>query len=238
MGSPHRGNGRSLGKLLLAGLFFSASALANEGSALSVRKPWVVVGDAWTYRTTTLTRDSGRTVEKTEIVETVVTFTKDDVIHVLSKRKDQDAREEDARERDATFTSEWNLQVSGELGARPSVIVRPNGTFFKFPIKVGDTHNFAYEFVFADRGTLKVQVTVTALRWEEVTVPAGTFRALLVESDGFFEGVERPIKGRSLIRCWYVPEVRRWVRMVQEFGQNRLSSELIGVKLVPDDAAK
>jgi hypothetical protein len=52
--------------------------------------------------------------------------------------------------------------------------------------------------------------------WEQVTVPAGTFRALRVEMAGnrrldFF--TRDAVAGRFKLTVWYAPEVRRFVRL-------------------------
>ncbi len=96
--------------------------------------------------------------------------------------------------------------------------------------------------------------------WEQVTVPAGTFNALKIESDGQWTAENAPAvstasttradgqgataivqankvqatigTGRTYKAFWYVPEVKRWVKSVEEYyGSNevltsRYSSEL------------
>jgi S1-C subfamily serine protease len=54
------------------------------------------------------------------------------------------------------------------------------------------------------------------LEWEQVTVPAGTFRALRVEVDGRRERpppTQNMVAGSFRITTWYAPEVRRIVRL-------------------------
>ena len=52
--------------------------------------------------------------------------------------------------------------------------------------------------------------------WEQVTVPAGTFRALRIDIDGTRERpnyTNAPHAGRFRITAWYAPEVKRYVRL-------------------------
>lgn len=54
------------------------------------------------------------------------------------------------------------------------------------------------------------------LDWEQVTVPAGTFRALRIEVDGRRErspATQNLVAGSFLITAWYAPEVKRVVRL-------------------------
>ena len=51
--------------------------------------------------------------------------------------------------------------------------------------------------------------------WEQVTVPAGTFRALRLEVSGrrVIEPFSPIVIKRFLLRVWYAPEVKRYVRL-------------------------
>jgi hypothetical protein len=57
---------------------------------------------------------------------------------------------------------------------------------------------------------------VKVVGWEEVTVPAGTFRALRIEAEGPFERVDMPIVGTAKEVMWYVPQVKRYVKWTFE----------------------
>ena len=53
--------------------------------------------------------------------------------------------------------------------------------------------------------------------WEEVTVPAGSYRALRLEVDGRREGMTQ-IPGRSTstrykMVVWYAPDIQRFVKL-------------------------
>lgn len=49
--------------------------------------------------------------------------------------------------------------------------------------------------------------------WEQVTVPAGTFRALRLEISGQRTSFSPTVTRRFLIRVWYAPEAQRYVRL-------------------------
>ena len=65
--------------------------------------------------------------------------------------------------------------------------------------------------------------------WEQITVPAGTFRALRLEFEGRRERLSvSPIAVRFLLRVWYAPEVKRYVRLEQkEWLRARQSGDVV-----------
>ncbi len=54
--------------------------------------------------------------------------------------------------------------------------------------------------------------------WEEVIVPAGTYRALKLEGYGPYVRLDQPGSGWSRFGYWYVPEVKRFVKQTWETG--------------------
>jgi hypothetical protein len=104
----------------------------------------------------------------------------------------------------------------------------------------------------------------TVVGYETVEVPAGKFRALKIESEGHWEAQvapgqnvvqgaqtgqggatmttqvqkisERQVTGRLYKAFWYAPEVKRWVKSVEEYYSNggvrneRYSQELESFK--------
>jgi serine protease Do len=63
--------------------------------------------------------------------------------------------------------------------------------------------------------------------WEQVTVPAGTFRALRVKVDGRRESPpsgQAFVTGEFLITAWYAPEVKRIVRLEHRVKSGAFSS--------------
>jgi len=81
--------------------------------------------------------------------------------------------------------------------------------------------------------------TVTEHGWEQVTVPAGTFRALRVtvsgrRSNGFH--TRASATGRFEMTIWYAPEVKRFVKMVQKiwsadaFAQSLTAEDVVELR--------
>ena len=65
--------------------------------------------------------------------------------------------------------------------------------------------------------------------WDQVTVPAGTFRAMRLEIRGRRHEASYPSTVRFTVRVWYAPEVNRYVKLENEtwnfFG--RVGSEVV-----------
>ena len=61
--------------------------------------------------------------------------------------------------------------------------------------------------------------------WEEVTVPAGKFRALKIEGNG--RSVGGPINGTRKVTLWYAPEVANYVRMEFEMSYSPAAGKSI-----------
>jgi hypothetical protein len=137
---------------------------------------------------------------------------------------------------------DWSFSKS--IDGRMQVVSKP----FSFPMKPGDTWKVAYD---EDRpnAALKSRHTEKEYKvtgWEDVTVAAGTFKALKIETIGSWRIeflptpatagaiaklgengsnmvlmnqrpiVRAPATGRSYSAWWYVPEVDRAVKMLTE----------------------
>ncbi len=69
-----------------------------------------------------------------------------------------------------------------------------------------------------------INYKVQAVRWEDVEVPAGRFRALRIEADGHMfrlnsiigAGSGSRVRGIARTVIWYAPEARRWVKYSYE----------------------
>jgi hypothetical protein len=129
---------------------------------------------------------------------------------------------------------------------------------FSFPLDVGKT--WRLEYTEQNPNPQKLRETDTlpykVVGWEEVTVPAGKFRALKIESDGRWMADVPPrvlngalvarqgsvvsqttesrvaqgvrVSGRYYKCFWYVPEVKRWVKSTEEnYNSNGSLSEVV-----------
>lgn len=83
--------------------------------------------------------------------------------------------------------------------------------YFSFPLAPGKTYagKLAYPAPIGG-GSINIDMATKVLDWEDVTVPAGKFRALKIEANGKASGV---VTGTRKITLWYVPEVANYVRM-------------------------
>jgi len=79
--------------------------------------------------------------------------------------------------------------------------------FLQWPMTVGKTWTF--EHPLADGGSFAWKATVA--RWEDVAVPAGRFRALVVEIEGQTKGGSIARQVRTI---WYAPVTKSKVREV------------------------
>jgi len=168
----------------------------------AVPRPNVKPGDSWTYRRMDYwtNKPNGRLRE-------TVTFANDRVIQVVGYRGSQE------KEVDATYTAEWNF-VSTATGR----VFDPDQGLFKFPLHPGDAHDAHYDMKDPTEGPYEVRFDrhVKVIGWEDVTVPAGKFRALRVESEGPFSRVDIAVAGTAKETAWYAPEVKRYVKWTYE----------------------
>lgn len=184
---------------LLFGLL--ADCTAQTGAA--VGKPEVKPGDRWTYRRMDYSTNppAGAQIGMREVR---VTLANEKVIHVVVRAA--------AREFDEIFTSDWNaVSVSGEQ-------YYPDHGLLKFPLLPGASYKVAFENQFGrarDRRARHVR-TAKVVGWEEITVPAGKFRALKVELQGSFQRLDTSVAGTARNVIWYAPKVKRWVKFVYQ----------------------
>jgi hypothetical protein len=120
------------------------------------------------------------------------------------------------REVESMFTPEWADVSGGGLGE----VFEPPLRHFRFPLQVGARYPYAYEVV-SKRGSserTKNEGVVTIFGWEEISVPAGKFRALKIEAKGTLQRLD--VRGAVWQRWayWYVPGAKRWVKSIYEDG--------------------
>jgi hypothetical protein len=187
-----------------------------------VERPDVNVGDRWTYQR--LDYDAGKPLGKPYEVQVV--FAQRGVIQVVGNRQGVE------EEVDATFTSDWN---GVNMLTR---VFNPHTGWFKFPLQVGDTYKASYETLMPKKNIKsRNERQVSVVGWEEIVVPAGKFRALKIVSDGRFQRLDAPGAGTSRNVIWYVPEVKRWVKITLESrpasgrGGEHMGEELVAFRL-------
>ena len=175
-----------------------ASGAWGADEAAPVQKPDVKVGDQWTYRITSYRTN----VPQVSTANVQVTFVgPDSIVTVTTDGKGPD--------RDSQYTSEWNALSlsSGQVFEKPQ-------RFYRFPLRAGDSYPFTFEAV-AMRGSTdrwRSEGETKVLGWEDITVPAGKFRALKLDISNTFRGLSSSFFGWARREVWYVPEIKRWVK--------------------------
>jgi len=183
--------------------FLCALAQAQD----AVPRPDVKPGDTWTYR-----RVEYDTNTVSGVFSSEVTFANERVIQMVGHRAGGE------KEVDIAFTAEWNQLASANNG-----IFEPHQDLFRFPLQPGNTHDARYEVRFPKQGAYHVrhERRVRVVGWEEVTVPAGRFRALRIESEGTFQRLDTTLTGTAKDVMWYVPQVKRYVKWTFENANPR-----------------
>ena len=181
--------------LLIALAFASHSASAQE----SVPKPGVKAGDTWTYQ-----RFDKKTDKVPLYYTLTATFSDRGAIHGVYTYSGG------RRETDADWTDEWN-QVSRSDGG----VFNGDSGLFRFPFQVGKEYKVSYDLMLPRRGAFRVfhQRLVKVVGWEEIAVPAGKFKALRIDANGTYQRQDRSLTGDVTVSYWYVPHVKRWVKV-------------------------
>jgi hypothetical protein len=129
------------------------------------------------------------------------------------------------------------------VNGQQTVVNRP----LSFPLSVGKAWDVEYTEDHPNRlhNSEHFKTAFKVAAWEDVTVPAGTFHALKIEGDGEWMAVMAPAvsavagarvdafgstavtqtgrtlattaSGRIYRAFWYAPEVKRWVKSVEEY---------------------
>ena len=194
----------------------AASSLAQTDTP--VPRPAVKPGDTWVYQRTEF--ESGKVTGRST---TRVVFANDAVIQTVVTRG------QDGNEIDESYTADWNT-IAGADGSN----FNPHTGIFRWPLAVGSSYSTAFENTIPRLGAFRVkhERTVKVAGWEEVTVPAGKFRALKVVVEGTFQRIDQAISGSATSVFWYVPEVKRWVKYTYEDRTFRGRVNWWGVDLV------
>jgi hypothetical protein len=198
-------------------LLVSAAGLAADDAPVGA--PQVAVGDCWSYRARNI-ENRGPIGDYEECI-TFVDRNKKVILAVVTVKAD-------GREIETSYTTEW----SGRTGIS-GVIATPIGDQpDRFPLKVGDSYTETFEFRRALLGAVagRNSTRYKVVGWEEVSVPAGKFRALKIEGNGT---TERSDIGRSVptkTDYWYVPEVNRHVKFRFQSPALDYGAELTGYR--------
>ena len=194
----------------LAALFVCASCLAQTDKP--VPRPEVKLDDRWVYRNTNLRRKPS-----VIIYELRVSFVDPRAIHAVIER--QGGR----RETDATWTRDWNAVNAVDEG-----VFEVEKGIFQFPLSVGQQYPAMWEVRRPRAGEFHVrhERKVTIMGWEDVEVPAGKFRALKLQADGYYRRIDTLASDEARNTYWYVPQVKRWEKHVYQDVRGEIVEEL------------
>jgi hypothetical protein len=237
--------------ILLSCLLLPLAAIAGE----SVELPVVKAGDSWVYKTTTEKGQSGWTQKHNEI-QVIHGGATSILLAIRETGSTQPAKEQ-------LVGSDWSRfrNINGE----EKVVNRP----FVFPLKEGKTWETDYteDHPNKDHKSERFHSTYRVTGWEDVDVPAGHFRAMKVEVEGNWKAElessvsvasstqvkqsgstvvmqsqkvpQRSAMGRLYKAFWYVPQVKRAVKSIEEYydaggtRNERYTDELESFKVSP-----
>jgi len=109
----------------------------------------------------------------------------------------------------------------------PGFFMHPS--YFRLPLEPGQKLSWGWAWQPASPGRMK-RYEGRVLRWEDVRVPAGTFRAALIDADLFYvDGGQVRAQAKEML--WYAPQVSQLVKIVREGrtpdeGSSRIVAEL------------
>jgi len=108
---------------------------------------------------------------------------------------------------------------------------------YAYPLEPGKSWQARYRTTRDDGKVFDNDRSTTVAGWEDVTVPAGTFKALKVSALTYYRRTDGGGAGKIIVNYWYAPEVKRAVKVedvnIANSGvvQQDLTSELISYKL-------
>ncbi len=137
-----------------------------------VAAPTFTVGDAWVYERT---QDQGTGPARQRVALVVERIDSDAMLLGVTL--------DGGRTSHNLVGLDWSHR--GAANGRESVTGRP----LSFPLAIGQTWtaNYTTPLIHARPGFARVRTTYTAADWEEVSTPAGVFRALKVDARGTIE---------------------------------------------------
>jgi len=103
-----------------------------------------------------------------------------------------------------TYDRDWAIKQVGSRRYTPSVRA------LTFPMQVGKKWEHSNSYAHASCGTTTSDLKNEVVGWEDVIVPAGTFRALRIDSNGYWNNSCG--SDRSEYKFWYVPKVKWLVK--------------------------
>ncbi|PUA20288.1 hypothetical protein [Glaciimonas sp. PCH181] len=205
--------------------------------AQSVERPVLKEGDKWAYSVRVDENKADIMRSSTRNWEASITRAGLQTIILASKPVDSNLPPTEA-----SLNADWS--VTRSLNGKNTVTSRP----YDFPMKPGKTWKLETleNKPDAQAKTQKITLQYTVVGWEDVKVPAGTFKALKIEAEGEWQKefetrgasansavgaattgatvviqshaafTPPPVSGRIYRAFWYSPEIKRDVKLVTE----------------------
>ncbi len=176
-------------RMMSLALALGLTGFAQAQDAARVDKPVMKVGDMRSY----VVRDAISRGVTGEVSLTVETLTPESLVM-------RDSGQPQA------------VMFNGEFGMLNSGVVQYSSPFqlLQFPLEVGRTWTHKPAYVHERCGDTVSELKSTVVGWEDVTVPAGSFRALRIDSDGRYRNGCG--SDRQNFKFWYAPNVKWLVR--------------------------
>ena len=203
-------------------LAISSSVVVGQITA-PVEKPDVNVGDTWYYRSIDGFTNEVRSENRFRVVEITPTE-----ITVQAESKGRSFKKQMISDR------QWNTLDDGDAKYEPSNLD------FQFPMSVGSTwKQQSQKTIFSSGAAFSHFREGKVVGTEKVTVPAGTFDTLRVESktESRSLGPAATITN-TVVTLWYAPQVNRWVRLTVQGSANGRVREKYSMELVDYTPAK
>jgi hypothetical protein len=169
----------------------------------SVEQPDIQVGDRWRYQVTDLFTN----------IKTSVTI---EVHQVTPDRIHTRTVEQPAETTAGAVTPQGIVEVwdrNWNQVQRNEVRFKPYFPTYRFPLEVGKAWSGKVAFDVADGVTLAFEVESRVTRWEQITVPAGTYDTVRVVMKGYYDA-SGSMGGNGTVSnvFWYAPAIRQIVR--------------------------
>lgn len=206
-------------------------AFAPDAYAAAVSQPTFTVNDSWSYHQFAQKKGAA---SDAHITVSVMRIGSDSIVVTTKTAENPD------RVQSMMLGLDWSRRRS--VNGRETTVDQP----FSFPLEVGKT--WRLEFTEQNPSPQKLRETDSlpykVVGWEDITVPAGKFHALKIESEGRWTADVAPrvlngaliarhgsalsqttesqvvrglrVSGRYYKCFWYAPEVKRWVKSTEE----------------------
>lgn len=180
-------------------LCFSTVSAQEEVAVMS--PPTFVVGDTWVYKGYRFPEEarSGQNPSWESI----------NVVREVRGSGDIVIGREGSNRRDI-----HNRDLNRTESHRPTGVIsyKPFWPIYRWPMRGGDQYDVKFTHNSTDPARTGAEVQrdakVRVVGWETVTVPAGTFKALRVETSGEYRWTDRPIWGTFEQTVWLAPETK------------------------------